>query len=76
MSEPTYTLAEAKRELARRECGDDGHRPSNRFSTLCDRIGWWICDCGAVAWEPRERPQAPGRTQQTNTNPTTHQDTP
>ena len=56
MSDRTYTLAEAQRELALRECARHGHTwtihqniASGPLRISCDRCGW----SGGVTMGPR-----------------------
>jgi hypothetical protein len=61
VSEKTYTLDEARIEMARRECVANGHPPNVEMRRLCEPLGKWLCDCGQVTWEPRE-PEGVGPT--------------
>lgn len=52
--EPTYTLTEARAELARRACAAEGHAPSNAIKTFNSFVALrWVCECGAVVWVPQ-----------------------
>jgi hypothetical protein len=56
MGEPRrYTLAEAERELGRRDCARGRHRPSIEFPEFASTASMWLCACNAVRYTPAVR---------------------
>lgn len=51
MTEQTYTLEQAERELKRRDCEAGRHRPDIEDADFSGRLPTWYCKCGAVTWE-------------------------
>lgn len=47
-----YTLDEAQRELKRRYCASDGHRPDIVLRDGFGTAHLASCDCGEVVWRP------------------------
>jgi len=53
MSEKTYTLDEARAEIARRACAAEGHAPYHSLGIATSKIAIrWVCECGEMTWVP------------------------
>jgi len=52
MSEQTYTLDEAKREMQRQECAAGRHRPAVEFGNAASLASQWLCECGRFMYKP------------------------
>lgn len=50
MTEPRYTLFEAQRELALRECAMGGHYPASDPLTGRGMAIYCLCECGLYVW--------------------------
>lgn len=51
--EKKYSLAEAQRELIRRDCSPF-HKPYSEVGKLGHALSIWYCHCGDVVYEPKE----------------------
>jgi hypothetical protein len=49
-AEQRFTLDEASREIARRRCAAEGHRPDIHIASMEDPVGIYLCECHAVHW--------------------------
>lgn len=56
MSEGTYTLEEAEREIMRRECAADQHAPHFEERTYTGpAVARLVCRCGLFEYRPHRR---------------------